>query len=784
MALMEKAVSLLHSEDYDTFWNSQVVQTYEAAMAPGLWINYPESGKRLKSYVVRYVGTEFIPISTKPIIIGSEEKVELSTVVRLSAFTKLASSEVEDYLRRINELMTIFGLSELNSIEYDIEFLKLYWLSFFGRLVSEFKYSTNLVFSEHLGLEVPVFDAEMLGNKLWPRRLWVRINRMRSERHKKKDVNLILINTVFQGFKKGLLPCRPDTVDKNLKKHCEALTSNGSLSDTPGENGLTLREEIEELLERLEDEIHVGPAQESKSISAHSTIEYNFAKRGNLGFLKDLTREDCCNLMPQFIGYLQGKNYFCQPIAVYTYHLHVSEMMAAYHNLNGKYTYKPRVMPACILEPMKVRIITKPGVGDYLDFQSLQSKFWGCLRKKFQFSLIGETVDEHHINYIASDFEEGKYFVSGDYSAATDNLKGEVSQLCLDFLLRSQSDVNLILRAKMSMLDSEIDYTGNAAPIRDDIFYDYEYKALGTVKQTNGQLMGNVLSFPVLCLANYLCYHISLERSEGRKIKPFSRKVLINGDDILFCSTRNHIQEWEKTTKQFGFNLSVGKNFVSRDIIQINSTLFVTSISTKEEQSAVTLIRRIPYVNFGLLCHRKKQDCSRDLSIAKVQDVGSNKSALIEKVEGLDPIHNRIRTLPKIFGTLIEGLPSRGHNSVLSRVIKLWHVHTKGLLHFFPGLLLPGWDVVEHLGIRPQDEKNLLDLLNVNDPFTRLYQDDLGQNQRYCKQYYPEFPSHAILAGEIHIYRNYNKLLKEGKLVRKGLILPRSEEDGKRILGR
>jgi hypothetical protein len=32
------------------------------------------------------------------------------------------------------------------------------------------------------------------------------------------------------------------------------------------------------------------------------------------------------------------------------------------------------------------------------------------------------------------------------------------------------------------MLDSEIDYTGNAAPIRDDIFYDYEYKALGTVK--------------------------------------------------------------------------------------------------------------------------------------------------------------------------------------------------------------------------------------------------------------------------------------------------------------
>jgi hypothetical protein len=111
-------------------------------------------------------------------------------------------------------------------------------------------------------------------------------------------------------------------------------------------------------------------------------------------------------------------------------------------------------------------------------------------------------------------------------------------------------------------------------------------------------------------------------------------------------------------------------------------------------------------------------------------------------------------------------------------------VHTKGLLHFFPGLLLPGWNVPEHLGIRPQDEKNLLDLLNVNDPFTRLYQDDLGQNQRYCKQYYPEFPSHALMAGEIHIYRNYNKLLKEGKLIRKGLLLPRSEEDGKKILGR
>jgi len=58
--------------------------------------------------------------------------------------------------------------------------------------------------------------------------------------------------------------------------------------------------------------------------------------------------------------------------------------------------------------------------------------------------------------------------------------------------------------------------------------------------QTNGQLMGSVLSFPYLCAANLICFMRAVTRVCGLRNLPVPSvkdlPVLINGDDILFIS--------------------------------------------------------------------------------------------------------------------------------------------------------------------------------------------------------------------------------------------------------
>jgi hypothetical protein len=140
----------------------------------------------------------------------------------------------------------------------------------------------------------------------------------------------------------------------------------------------------------------------------------------------------------------------------------------------------------------------------------------------------------------------------------------------------------------------------------------------------------------------------------------------------------------------------MGKNLSSERFFQINSRLFETSLLCKDNNYDIigrklpptlveTRVRTINFANFGLITNRKKNDCSKDWSTVKNEDLLS----LTEKVspfggdEKLPEFYNRIQTLPVILDELIEGIPGP---SIELMVRNLMWKHTRSFHKILPKL--------------------------------------------------------------------------------------------------
>lgn len=144
----------------------------------------------------------------------------------------------------------------------------------------------------------------------------------------------------------------------------------------------------------------------------------------------------------------------------------------------------------------------------------------------------------------------GEIFTSGDYESATDAIPLSLYQ----FLLREVGERSEYVPESVkdfAMKDSK------------KSFYSKSGTFLGD--QARGQLMGSYLSFPFLCLLNYLCFKYSIRRDVP---------VLINGDDIVFRSTRQESEIWANNVQRCGLVLSKGKTLVHPRVFTLNSLLF------------------------------------------------------------------------------------------------------------------------------------------------------------------------------------------------------------------
>jgi hypothetical protein len=241
---------------------------------------------------------------------------------------------------------------------------------------------------------------------------------------------------------------------------------------------------------------------------------------------------------------------------------------------------------AAVLEPFKVRTVTKGRALPYFMVHSVQKWMHTNLRRLPQFRLIGEPVTSAIIEKFMERRRPGELFVSGDYSAATDNLKLEVTKIIFEVIL---SRIEIDLGVSHPILE-----TCRKVLYEHEIHYPKD-SGIDPTLQATGQLMGSPLSFPVLCLANAICYWLCLCPE-----KKFNRlDLLVNGDDILFHCTRDEYSAWSEAIKEFGFVKSVGKNYANDRFAMINSELFDANFSKTGRCC-------LPYFPAGLMMGRSK----------------------------------------------------------------------------------------------------------------------------------------------------------------------------------
>jgi len=252
------------------------------------------------------------------------------------------------------------------------------------------------------------------------------------------------------------------------------------------------------------------------------------------------------------------------------------------------------VMVSAVLEPLKVRLITKGETFKYYLSRFYQKGLWRHLQRYPQFALTGRPLCEmDFIDLFAREKKLGVDFdlwVSGDYSAATDNLKIFYTKMAFEeSLLKARYSEDLQDRLRAVLYEQEIVYPDSTG--------------IDPVEQLTGQLMGSTLSFPILCTVNLCAYWMSLERylhkitGQTRRIKCRDLPVLVNGDDILFRTNRDHYAMWREIVAEVGFELSQGKNYVHNEYFTVNSQGFFWNKGKPME---------VPYLNVGLLTGQSK----------------------------------------------------------------------------------------------------------------------------------------------------------------------------------
>lgn len=171
---------------------------------------------------------------------------------------------------------------------------------------------------------------------------------------------------------------------------------------------------------------------------------------------------------------------------------------------------------------------------------------------KFDWLVRGDVTDDH-FNTIKTDLRSGERYRSGDFEASTDNLNKDVVLVVIKVLAEALPE-----RRKKVLLKT---------------FEDTWVHWKGEVKKiVRGSMMGNLLSFVVLCLLNKICLDRARQKVEG--CGPVWRKSLVNGDDLFFAGTDQLFKVWLEETKKVGFVVNRSKTMSSHRYGDLNSTLF------------------------------------------------------------------------------------------------------------------------------------------------------------------------------------------------------------------
>lgn len=275
----------------------------------------------------------------------------------------------------------------------------------------------------------------------------------------------------------------------------------------------------------------------------------------------------------------------------------------------------PTVELLALAEALKSRCISKGPPYRMTVLKPLQKFMWSVVQKCPAAALIGMTVSDEYVqNRMGKHLPKGKKFLSVDYRAATDNLRSFISERIANKIADTIGmDEQIRLLFVSSLIGHDI-----VDPVSGEL-----------VAQKNGQLMGSITSFPILCIANLAICRYALEVDEKKFISLKDAKLGVNGDDgLLVCSELGRVV-WERVSSFCGLEPSVGKVYFSDRFLNINSTTFdysdiypyrsIKSLRKDKDGSwAETLrpiyYREVKYVNLGLLFGLKRSGGKIDLS--------------------------------------------------------------------------------------------------------------------------------------------------------------------------
>jgi len=240
-----------------------------------------------------------------------------------------------------------------------------------------------------------------------------------------------------------------------------------------------------------------------------------------------------------------------------------------------------QVKAQAILEPLKVRMITV-GSGDNWALKPLQKAMFNALSRWKCFKPCFTPDYDKEIEELMS--IEGNW-LSGDYSAATDGLHSQIMGVAIEQIANILQDYSPELIPYL--LKEGLPHTVVYPP----------WTGIEPITQTNGQLMGSLLSFPILCLANAF----TICKATGTSLETLPG--LIHGDDVLARLNRNQFSRWGTIAGQIGLELSIGKNYYSPRWGSIDSQIFFEGkrihecgkwkgLSSGQVDSVTTLLQR------------------------------------------------------------------------------------------------------------------------------------------------------------------------------------------------
>nr|WPR18154.1 MAG: hypothetical protein [Chemarfal virus 149] len=377
--------------------------------------------------------------------------------------------------------------------------------------------------------------------------------------------------------KKGFHPVPESFIQASYVKHAKALSKPTPVLDTPD-----LRSFLNSFFRHFRPKSlrsQLGKFEGSTSASNLSARAEGGARediRTLLGSLLDLPQDSFIRMVETNKGVVEerglpplSRTEWDSLLNLPVNHRYEELSENVLQKIPQEWRSKPFAKVRAITEPLKVRIITAMSALSSYISKVLQQALWDYLARFPCFRLITESFSPSAIDQLLSlhrklfGLDSEWDFVSGDYAAATDNLNIQATKLVLEVVMGKLCEEDQILRQHFEEVLFE----------QVLIYPDNDPKP---TLQTDGQLMGSVLSFPILCILNLYTYFKTLEPLvQGRLISgKLSYKclpVLINGDDILFRANDLIYERWKFWNSKVGFQLSLGKNFTHPRFFTINS---------------------------------------------------------------------------------------------------------------------------------------------------------------------------------------------------------------------